>query len=158
MTEQASLFPESQDDRIRRLDASILHLITGGAGGSLGFTLRDEDKAVLKCIRYHRGLKNAINISEIAAQTELNVRTIKGAVRTLRLNFRLPIASSKHGSDGGYYLIVTEEDRGAWVRQALEQIRGELAVLRAVAGHHAGLELLGQLHMELTEEKEAANA
>jgi hypothetical protein len=90
-------------------------------------------------------------IREIQERTKLEPRTIKQAVRTLRLNFHLPIASWKHAERGGYFLIVDEEDRAAWVKDVLDQVRAELLVLRAAAGAQAGLELLGQLRMEIEE-------
>jgi hypothetical protein len=101
-------------------------------------------------------MKNAVNISEIQERAKLSARTIKGAVRSLRINFHLPIASWKHSTDGGYYLIVDDADRAAWVKDVTDQVRAEVAVLRAAAGPKAGLELLGQLQIELTADSEEA--
>jgi hypothetical protein len=161
MTESSimpSLFPESQEMRLQRLDAEILHLLMGHAGGTLRFPLDDSEKAVLQCLRYRRGLANAMTIREIQLRTKMEPRSIKQAVRTLRLNFCLPIASWKHADRGGYYLIVDEADRAAWVKDVLDQVRAEVAVLRAAAGRQAGLELLGQLHMEMEQDTEIAHA
>jgi meiotically up-regulated gene 157 (Mug157) protein len=65
------------------------------------------------------------------------------------MNYRLPIGSSKHGTDGGYFLMITGEDRAIWVKDVLDQVRAELAVLHAAAGQQATLELLGQLQIEV---------
>lgn len=155
---QLSLLPESEEMRIQRIDGMILHLICGGKGGALNLPLEDHEKAVLECLRYRRGLKNAMTIREIQLRTQMEPRTVKQAVRTLRLNFHLPIASWKHADKGGYYIICDDADRAAWVKDVMDQVRAEIAVLRAAAGNQAGLELLGQLQMQLTSESEAANA
>ena len=158
MSTQVSLFPESADKRMERVDELILHLICGGAGGPLNLQLEDNEKTVLQCIRFKRGLKNAMTIREIHERTQLDPRTVKQAVRTLRINFHLPIASWKHSDRGGYYLIVDDADRSAWVKDMTDQIRSELAVLRAAAGHQSHLELLGQLQIEAGQEGEGGHA
>lgn len=149
MSTQPTLFPESPEAAIMRLDQSILTLILGYPGGPLGLALDSEAKAVLGCIRYQRGLTNTITISDIQERTKFNVRQIKKAVRTLRLNYNLPIGSSKRGNDGGYYLMISQDDQTAWVKDVLDQVRAELAVLRAAAGPQVTLELLGQLQLEV---------
>jgi hypothetical protein len=143
------LFPESSEAAIARLDATILNLIMGYPGGPLDLTLEGREKTVLRTIRYMRGHANTITIAEISRITGLNPREIKLAVRTLRINYHLPIGSSKNGSDGGYFLMITDTDRAVWSKDVLDQVRAELAVLRAGAGQQAMLELLGQLHMEV---------
>jgi hypothetical protein len=44
--------------------------------------------------------------------------------------------------------MVSDEDHGILRGQILDQVRAELAVLRAVDGPQATLELLGQLQLE----------
>ncbi len=148
-TAQPNLFPESTAEIAARIDSEILALLLGTSGGPLGLTLEEREKAVLRAIRYMRGQANTITIAEISKLTKLNAREIKLAVRTLRINFHLPIGSSKNGAEGGYFLMLTEADRAVWAKDVLDQVRAELAVLRAGAGQQATLELLGQLHMEV---------
>jgi DNA-binding IscR family transcriptional regulator len=145
---QPSLFPESQEQRVQRLDAEILHLVMGGSGGPLSLTLGDAEKAVLRHIRFHRGFSNAVSIRDIAERTKLSPRSIKEAVRSLRIQFHLPVMSSKHAGQGGYFLMMTSEDLKVWVKDVTDQIRAEAEVVRAVGGNHAALEMLGQLHLE----------
>jgi hypothetical protein len=149
MSAQLSMFAESHEEAVSRLDQTILNLLLGYPGGPLGLSPEDDDKAVLRAIRYQRGLANTISIHELQTLTRLSARQIKKTVRGLRMNFHLPIGSSKSGTDGGYYLILTEADRAAWVKEVLDQVRAELAVMRAAAGQQATLELLGQLSMEV---------
>lgn len=151
MSTQPSLFPQTEMEMVQRLDSEICNLLFGRRGGPLELTLDQGEIAVLRAIRFCRGLNKAINLREIQRLSGLDVRSIKGIVRVLRINFRLPIGSCKHSTEGGYYLMITDADRAAWAKDVLDQVRAELAVLRAAAGHKAGLELLGQLHMEAVE-------
>ena len=148
MTEQ-SLFPETEESVIKQLDARILSLLTGHSGGPLGLTLENAERVVLSMLRYRRGRERSVAICEIERLTDLKPREIKQAVRTLRLSFRLPIGSSKHSAEGGYYLMITDEDRAAWRHDIIAQIRAEVEVLRAADSDRAALEALGQLQMEI---------
>lgn len=148
MTVAPSLFPETAELRLQRLDAEILHLLTGKTGGPLGLALDENCKAVLRHIRFRRGLRNTIRIAEIQQHCGLDERAIKGCVRTLRLNFGLPIGSSKNVGQPGYYLIVDEHDRAVFLKDFLDQVRAQIAVVQAVAGRQSTLELLGQLQLE----------
>ena len=145
---QAMLFPEPAESVSARLDSTIVCLLFGTPGGRFEVALDGDERAVLAAIRFHRGRDNAININAIQQRTHLNGRAIKKAVRGLRLNYFLPIGSSKHSAEGGYFLMLTPEDRAVWSTDVLDQVRAELSVLRAAAGHQAGLELLGQLRQE----------
>jgi hypothetical protein len=110
---------------------------------------------VLTAIRFRRGAHRAITLCEMQQQMEitkdgkLSDRLIKKTVRSLRLHFHLPIGSSKQGAEGGYYIILTDEDRSVFRNSVLDQIRAELEVLKSVDGPQAALELLGQLQLEV---------
>ena len=142
------LFPESTEEIAARLDNEILTLILGHSGGPMGLKMEDNEREILRSIRYHRGHRNAIGIEKLRERTKLNDRQIKQSVRTLRMSFHLPIGSNKHPTEGGYYLMVTQEDRRIWANDLLNQVRAEIAVLNAAAGYQSGLELLGQLRDE----------
>lgn len=146
---QASLFPESQELVTSRIDAQISWLLFGHAGGALNIPLEHREREVLRLLRYRRGLANAMPLREIEEKAGLSPREIKETVRALRLNFHLPIGSSKSGTAGGYYLIVSAEDMAAWVKDFTDQIRAQAEVLRAVAGAPATQALFGQLALEV---------
>lgn len=149
MVEQSSLFPEHPADAAARRDAAILLLLSGHVGGPRQMPLGQDEKNVLRCIRYQRGRAHAVSISAIREKTGLNPRQIKSAVRSLRLNFSLAIGSSKHAGDGGYYLIVDKEDLDSFIATALDQVKAEIEVVRAVGGRQAALDLVGQLSLEV---------
>jgi hypothetical protein len=152
MTE-LSLFPDdSIEARRQTIDADILWLLTGHPGGPQNLTLSLDEKQVLTAIRYCRGAANAVTIrdlQEFKGCETLDAREIKNAVRTLRINFRIPIGSSKKGSGGGYFVMLSDEDHTILRGQILDQVRAELEVLKAVDGPRAALELLGQLQLEV---------
>jgi len=147
------LFPDdSLAARRQTIDADILWLLTGHPGGLQNLTLSDGEKRVLAAIRYCRGAANAVTIRDLQqfkGCEELDAREIKNAVRTLRINFRVPLGSSKKGSGGGYFIMLSDEDHTILRGQILDQVRAELEVLKAVDGPRAALELLGQLQLEV---------
>jgi predicted DNA-binding transcriptional regulator YafY len=145
---QPKLFPPTAEEMTAKVDAQILHLIMGDSGGPFGLTLGTLEKSLLGALRFQRGHKKAVSIAALQRYLEVDARTIKQAVRTLRLNFRLPIGSSKSSSGGGYYIMITPQDVAMWAKDVLDQVRAEVAVLRAAAGEQAGLEILGQLRNE----------
>jgi DNA-binding MarR family transcriptional regulator len=146
---QATLFPEPQEAVAARVDAQICCLLLGHPGGALNVPLEHNEREVLRMLRYMRGASNAVPIRAIENRTGLDPRAIKQAVRNLRLNFHLPIGSSKNSARAGYYVMVSPEDRAAWRKDVTDQIRAEVEVLRAADGDHAALEVLGQLALEV---------
>lgn len=149
MTTEQSLFPESEQTVAERIDSTVLMLLTGHAGGPLGMSLGDKEKVVLTLLRYKRGLKNAVSIREIQEKTRLSPRTVKEVVRGLRVNFALPIGSSKSGKVGGYYIVITPEDARSWGKDLFGQVRAEVAAFRAAIGPEITAELVGQLSLEV---------
>lgn len=152
MTNQTRLFPDSTEERSARIDREIGMLILGHPGGALNMVLNDQERSVLRALRTRIGRANTITIEELRKIVNLDPRTIKGVVRSLRINFHLPVGSSKHTSDGGYYLMVSQEDRALWVATVTEQIRAEAAVVRAAAGKMEAREMLGQLSLEANDD------
>ncbi|HEX4039043.1 MAG TPA: hypothetical protein VHX37_13365 [Acidobacteriaceae bacterium] len=145
----STLFANLPEQRAVDLDCSIGHLLRGRVGGPFKTRLTEDEAAVLTGIRYHRGTANAITIAALRERTKLGEREIKAIVRALRINFRLPIGASKNSSTGGYFLVLTPEDLALAMKSPLDQIRAELAVVRALGGDTR--EILGQLTLEVGE-------
>ena len=155
-TDNCSLFPDlgpTIEERIKEIDLEIERLLYGGQVA--GVSLSDDEKRILGRIRYRRGAANAIPIAQIRSALAnidgefygFSDREVKGIVRTLRIQFRLPIGSNK-GNPGGYYIMISPEDHAILRSQILDQVRAELAVLKATSGPYAARELLGQLRIE----------
>lgn len=152
MTTQPQLFElrpaeEIERERTAEIDRRIQDLLTGKAV-VLGFTLSEQEKAVLGAIRYKRGAAHAIPVRELSRRFGLDDRRLRQIVRSLRLNYRLPIGSSRDATGGGYYIIVSADDLLTYLKGPLEQVRAELQVVEAVAGKQAARELLGQLRLD----------
>jgi hypothetical protein len=109
-----------------------------------------DEKSILMILRMHLGAERAIKIRELVEKTGLDPRAVKEAVRSLVIDFKLPIASSKAGRDGGYFLILTDTEQRDAVSTVSKQIRAEAMRLRVLAGAHDTVQLLGQLQLEVT--------
>jgi|SRR6185437_2067544 len=131
------------------VDQQIVELLHGLRNGPLGEHLDSAEMAVLRLIRYRRGVANAISIREIQEKLDLGEREIKQIVRTLRIDFRLPIGSSKNGSTGGYFIIASIEDQAVAVAGPLAQIRAEAEILKVLTNPERTRELLGQIQLEV---------
>lgn len=144
----ASLF-RAQSEVVEEIDQQISDLANGGRLGPLGQHLDSAEIAVLRAIRFHRGARNAITIAELRERIQLSEREIKQIVRTLRVDFRLPIGSSKNSVGGGYFVIVSIEDQEIATAGPLAQIRAEIEVLKVVTSPERTRELLGQIQLEV---------
>lgn len=131
------------------VDQQIVNLMHGERGGPRGEHLDSAEIAVLRAIRYHRGAANPIGIRELQARLGISEREIKQIVRTLRVDFRLPIGSSKSATAGGYFVIASIEDQEIAAQGPLAQIRAEAEVLRAITSPERTRELLGQIQLEV---------
>lgn len=136
-------------ERIDRYDQLIGKLIFGQRGGPFDQTLDSEQASVLRAIRYHRGAKHAIPIHQLRALLKMSDRKIKDIVRNLRISFHLPIGSSKSGTEGGYFLILTPEDQKVFDRTVLDQVYAQIQAHRGASGPARTGELLGQLLLEV---------
>jgi len=145
LTETMKLFPPTPEELAAKIDKQILDLILGYSGGLYGLALGTVEKSVLRMLRNHNGYESAVSIADLQKSLALDARTIKQAIRTLRLNYHLPI---------------TRRDVEIWAKDVLDQVRAEVAVLRAAAGNQIGLEILGQLRNEALNaaEQEAVHA
>jgi len=144
----SSLFPSEESYRAE-IDQRIVDMLSGYRLGLRGEHLDSAEMAVLRAIRFHRGASNAISIRELQSRMKLSEREIKQIVRTLRIDFRLPIGSSKHSTSGGYFIIVSIEDQDIAAKGPLEQIRAEAEVLKVVTSPERTRELLGQIQLEV---------
>jgi len=142
---QPGLFPETEAERVQRIDAEILALLMGKPGGKFGETLKPKENAVLSAVRFRRGHANTVTIREISRQTGLGERAVKDAAQSLRLSFRVPIAASKLGLRGGYFIAITEQDLNIMIANIRDQVRTEIDVMKVFIGERAALDIIDAL-------------
>lgn len=83
--------------------------------------LTPNEKAVWELIEGRYGKGNAITSTQIEEITGLNrFRTCK-AIQSLRLEHRIPVASSKSGNSKGYFLPVKKEELKDTIDELLRQ-------------------------------------
>lgn len=144
-----TLFANEIEMRREALDLRITQLLYGTGEGLFGHALNAPERVVLKALRYHTSSSNPITIRQLSSKTEMNERDVKDVVRRLRLSFGLPIGASRNGANGGYYFILTDEDRRLFKTMFMQQIKAELEVMRVVCTADETRELLGQLTLEV---------
>jgi hypothetical protein len=142
-----------EPDHGAEVDAMV-EAVLSGVGGP-GWPLPVEAEKLLRALRHAHGAKQARPIRELARQLDLSEREVKQAARTLVVEFSLPLVGSRI-QPYGYYLAVTSEER----LQAANTLKHEIVALarrvRALEGHKAMIEWLGQLKIELGGPQEAA--
>jgi len=144
-----SLFANQPEERADALDQRITSLLYGNGAGLFSQELNASERAVLKALRYHTSSSNPIMIRTLSEKTDLNERDVKDIIRRLRLGFGLPIGANRSGERGGYYFILTDQDRRLFKAQFMGQIKAELEVMRVVCGAEETREMLGQLTLEV---------
>ena len=143
--------PLFQDDASAALavDQQIAEILHGMPGGPRGLYLDSAETAVLRAIRFHRGAANPIGIRELVTRLKISEREVKQIVRTLRVDFRLPIGSSKSATNGGYFIIASIADQETAIQGPLAQIRAEAEILKVLTSPARTRELLGQIQLEV---------
>ena len=141
------------DDHGAEIDVLIEAVLAGKSGP--GWPLAVEAEKLLRALRLARGAKLARPIRELAGLLDLSEREVKQAARTLVVEFGLPIVGSRV-QPYGYYLAVTTEERLAAASTLKHEIRALARRVRALEGHKAMVEWLGQLQIEMNGPKEAA--
>lgn len=104
--------------------------------------------ALLRALAPHRGAKNPIALAELAHESRLTPREVKAMVRSLVVDFGLPVGASR-AEPAGYYLAVSADERLAAARPYIHEIRNLAVRVRALVGTsshplYALLEQLGQ--------------
>jgi hypothetical protein len=153
--QQLLQFDRDPNDHSAEVDELVAEVLAGRRGP--GWPLPIEAEKLLRALRQARGMKNARPIRELAPLLDLGEREIKEAARTLVVEFGIPLVGSRR-EHGGYYLAVTTEERVSAATTLKHEIRALARRVRALEGHQAMLEYLGQLRAELSpsDPKEAA--
>jgi hypothetical protein len=132
------------------VESRVLELIN--SRDTKPWPLTEDQRALLHVLRWHKGADRAITIAMLDAKLNIDVRGIKDAVRSLVVDFGLPIVGSRR-QPYGYYIAITAEE----IAEAIRPLRGEIIQIarrvRALRGNEFLRELLGQIPMELDQEE-----
>ena len=112
-----------------------------------GIYMPPEHERVWKALQHCRGFEQAVKHADMADALGLGVRRYRKIVQELKTQFAKPIGS-RFGQGGGYYLIVTDDERKSSIKalwgHALSCIRGIRALDKAAAK-----KLTKQLELEM---------
>jgi hypothetical protein len=137
---------EPNEDHAAEVDALVEATLAGTRGP--GWPLAIEAEKLLRALRSAHGARLARPIRELAPLLNLTEREVKQAVRTLVVEFRLPIVGSRV-EPHGYYLAVTTAERMQAARTLKHEVRALCLRIRALESQQEMLEYLGQLRAEL---------
>jgi len=133
---------ETHTDRV----LARLHQVMAQRHSGIPITNRQHE--LLRQIEARKGKGAAIGTRDLCERLHCTRRELSDDVREMRL-LGVAIGSSRDCKDGGYFLIVTEQELREFLAQYLNQARSELRLVRAVGGCHYALDFLGQLNLEL---------
>lgn len=120
--------------------------------------LLDEERRIAQILRFHKGKQTALPLKDLALKlgsdgSAVSDRLVKALIRSLIVDFRLPIGSCR-GELHGYYLIRTIEEARDTARPLVNEIKKLAQRVRVNVGRHYALEILGQVQLELEKEQE----
>lgn len=133
-------------ERAEKIDSQIAELLSGHT--PFAFPVNDQQRELLRLLRFRRGMAKAVSIAEITARTGMNARLVKDLIRSLVVDYRVPIGASRDSETGGYYLVMTpaeaEDTARPYIREGVAMFRRAQVFL----GTRAILDLRGQLAIE----------
>jgi hypothetical protein len=141
-------------DPTAALEELLNDVLWRGRRSKSGDLLVGKPRKVLEVLRYHKGRDNAKPLSELAEKLGMNAREIKQQARTLTIDFGIPIGAARQ-EPYGYFLCVTQEDYAAALRPYMHEIQALAERMRVLKAPARLLEILGQLQVELDEERTA---
>jgi hypothetical protein len=105
-----------------------------------------EMKRLLWILTEHKGAANPIPLRDLIARTGMEGRELKAMVRSLVVDFEIPIGASR-AEPVGYYLAMNATERLAAARPYIAEIRKLAQRVRALIGGQAFVEELGQMRI-----------
>lgn len=141
MRSEEAMRREAVAENARRIHEAIV--------GEGPWELSARQRKILECLRGRQGKRQAMGIAEIAERTGAGPREIKGDVRELVMNWRLPIVASRDGEAGGYYFATTVEER---IEGSNDYLKEAVKLLERVAVIRNEPDLMRWLGQQLIEE------
>jgi hypothetical protein len=140
-------FPELADFR-REAEKQIVDLLFGRSP----WPVTEQQKQLLQVLRSHCGRESAVPLADICARTKLGEREVKDLMRSLVVDFKLRIGAAR-SKPSGYYLVTTAEEAKDAAQVYESEIKELAKRVRVLRGPHFVCELLGQLRIQMDEEK-----
>lgn len=140
------LFDPKPDPRLRPSKRSLGDALRAYRS-TAGRELREEELAVAAVILTHEGRDDPISIAMVAEATDLDERTIKGAVETLRQDCRARIGARRE-RPWGYFMVVDDQDLETAIGPYKRQIQTMVGTLAAMAGERHARDFLRDLLKE----------
>jgi hypothetical protein len=145
-----TLFETRTDEDIRREavadNGARVHDALVGRGP---WQLSQRQRQILEALRGRQGRLQAMPISDLVIKLDSDPRSIKGDVRELVMNFRLPIVASRDSDLGGYFFATTAEERISGSADDLKQAVAMLERVRIIRNLPDLNALWGQLSIGL---------
>lgn len=126
------------------VDAVIADAVAGR--GALPWPMEIEMKKLLWILAEHKGAANPIQLRDLVARTGFDGRVVKAMVRSLVVDFEIPIGASR-AEPAGYFVATNATERLAAARPYIAEIRKLASRVKALIGGQAFVEELGQMRM-----------
>jgi hypothetical protein len=136
----ADLRREAVADNERRIHAALMD--------KGPWPLKETQRKVLECLRMRQGRLQAMTMDEIGERTGQSRRVIRQNIRSLVVDFRLPIVASCDSDTGGYYFATSAEERFAGTSDLRKEAVGLLQRMGVILNESDMGALLGQLALE----------
>lgn len=133
-------------------EAELLQQIGNLLLGKGPWPLTRDQKNLLYAMKFHCGRAKAVQLARLCELTRLKEREVKNLMRSLVVDFKVRIGAART-EPYGYYLITTAEE----AKEAAQVYESEIIELakrvRVLRGREFVAELLGQIRMQMDEEK-----
>jgi hypothetical protein len=141
-------FPElaNYESEIRQQINDLLYF------GKAPFPLTKDQRNLLTVMRFHFGRQSAIPLNELCVRTGLQEREAKNLMRSLVVDYGVRIGAARQ-QPYGYYLVTTAEEAKEAAQVYESEIRELARRVRVLRGTHFVAELLGQIRLQMEEEK-----
>lgn len=124
------------------VDGAIADAVAGRGAWEMDI----DTKRLLWILTEHKGASNPIPLRELIAKTGIEGRELKAMVRSLVVDFEIPIGASR-AEPVGYYMAMNATERLAAARPYIHEIRKLASRVKALIGGQAFIEELGQMRM-----------
>jgi len=147
-----TLFELKTDKELRAesvsLNEGLVHAALMGKGP---WELSQRQRRLVELLRGRQGASLAMPCKELEAKLTCDDRAIRSDVRSLVMDFHLPIVASRDSDTGGYFFAVTHEERVRYTEQYINEGKKLFARAAIIRNERDIAKLLGQKEINLDE-------